>query len=257
MNISEQLVTFNTIVGREIVRFMRIWKQTVLPAGIVSALYFIIFGKVLGEMIDDIKGVQYIDYIVPGVILMSVIQNSYSNVVSSFYSTKYFRSVEELLVSPTPNYIILVGYTVGGMVRGLTVGVVVLLVSLVFTSLKIGNVWVLLSVIFLTSMLFSILGFINAVYAKSFDDISIVPTFILTPLIYLGGVFYQLSALSDFWQKVAVFNPVLYMVNAFRYGFTHASDVSLTTAYLIICLFIFLLFMFGLWLLHRGVGLKS
>lgn len=252
-----QLIAFKTIVTREVTRFMRIWIQTVLPAVVVSALYFVIFGKVLGELIKDINGIRYIDYIIPGIILMSVIQNSYSNVVSSFYSTKYHRSVEEILVSPTPNYIILLGFTAGGVARGIIVGVSVTLTSLVFTELKLFNVWIMLSIVVLTAILFSLAGFINAVYAKNFDDISIVPTFILTPLIYLGGVFYQLDALSRFWQEVAVFNPILYMVNAFRYGFLEKSDVSLIFSYTIIFLFIIVLYLYALRLLNKGIGLKS
>ena len=257
MTLNEQLISFNTIVVREVRRFMRIWIQTILPAAVVSGLYFIIFGKILGTMITDINGIRYIDFIIPGVILMTVIQNSYSNVVSSFYSAKFHNNVEELLISPTPNYVILLGYTAGGVARGVTVGIAVVIVSLVFTTLKIHNIAVLLSVIVLTSVLFSMAGFINAVYAKSFDDISIVPTFVLTPLIYLGGVFYDLNALPPFWQKVAQFNPILYMVNAFRYGFIQATDVSLTASYSIILLFIFALFWYSLWLLKRGTGLRT
>ncbi len=257
MQLKEQVVAFNTIMKKEVIRFMRIWIQTVLPAAIVSALYFIIFGKVLGVMIPDVNNIRFIDYIIPGIILMAVIQNSYSNVVSSFYSAKFQRSIEELLVSPTPNYIILLGFTAGGVARGLMVGMSVILVSFVFTDLKIHNLWVISSVIVLTSILFSMAGFINAVYAKSFDDISIVPTFVLTPLIYLGGVFYPLSALSGFWQNVAQFNPILYMVNAFRYGFLDNTDVTLGAAYAIILLFIVLLFIFSMKLLRDGTGLKS
>lgn len=252
-----QLIAFKTIVTREVTRFMRIWIQTVLPAVVVSALYFVIFGKVLGEIIKDINGIRYIDYIIPGIVLMSVIQNSYSNVVSSFFSSKYHRSVEEILVSPTPNYIILLGFTAGGVARGIIVGVSVTLTSLVFTELKLFNVWIMLSIVVLTAVLFSLAGFINAVYAKNFDDISIVPTFILTPLIYLGGVFYQLDALSGFWQEVAIFNPILYMVNAFRYGFLEKSDVSLVFSYTIIFLFIVVLYLYALRLLNKGIGLKS
>lgn len=257
MQPENQYIAFKTILVREVKRFMRIWIQTVVPAVIVSALYFIIFGKVLGDIIKDIDGINYIDYIIPGVILMTVIQNSYSNVVSSFYSAKYHRSVEELLVSPTPNYIILLGFAMGGLVRGLVVGFAVTLVSLVFTNLHIHNVWIVLAVVVLTSVLFSLAGFINAVFANSFDDISIVPTFVLTPLIYLGGVFYHLSALSEFWQNVAVFNPVLYMINAFRYGFLQSSDVSIVMSFAIISGFIVIFFSVAMFLLNKGIGLKS
>ena len=202
-------------------------------------------------------GFSYMEYIVPGLILMSVITNSYSNVVSSFFSAKFQRHIEEMLISPIPNYIILLGYMSGGVARGLTVGVAVTVVSLFFVDLQVQHIWVTLLVVILTSMLFSLGGLINAIYAKTFDDISIVPTFVLTPLTYLGGVFYTIKLLPEFWQTVSLANPILYMVNAFRYGILGASDIDITVALIIIALFIGGLFVFGLYLLDRGVGVRT
>jgi ABC-2 type transport system permease protein len=256
MKLQQQYVAFKTIAVMEFLRFIRIWLQTVLPPVITIALYFVIFGKLIGEQIGDIDGFSYIDYIVPGLILMSVISNSYANCVSSFFSNKFHHSVEEMLLSPMPNYIILSGYVSGGMLRGIVVGISVTAVSMLFTDLQIHNYLVTISVFILTSILFALAGFINAVYAKNFDDISIVPTFVLTPLTYLGGIFYSINMLPDFWQTLSMANPILYMINAFRYGLLGISDISLGTAFGIILLFITGLFIFALTLLDRGVGLK-
>ncbi len=250
-------VAFQTIVTKEVLRFMRIWVQTVLPPAITTALYFVIFGKLIGSQIGDMEGFRYIDFIVPGLILMSVIANSYSNVVSSFYSSKFQHNIEELLIAPLPNFIILAGYVAGGVARGVVVGVVVTLVSLFFTDLAIHSYAVTLTVFVLTSVLFAIAGFINAVFANTFDDISIIPTFVLTPLTYLGGVFYSISMLPAFWQQVSLANPVLYMVNAFRYGLLGFSDIAMWQAFSIILGFILALGAFAMWLLARGVGIKS
>ena len=250
-------VAFRTIVIKEMLRFLRIWVQTILPPAITMALYFVIFGKLIGAQIGDMEGFRYIDFIVPGLILMSVISNSYANVVSSFYSSKFQHNIEELLIAPIPNFIILAGYVAGGVARGVTVGVVVTVVSLFFTDLRIHDYGVTLTVFVLTSILFAIAGFINAVYANSFDDISIVPTFVLTPLTYLGGVFYSISMLPEFWQQVSLINPVLYMVNAFRYGLLGFSDIAMWQAFLIIVGFILALGTYAMWLLARGVGIKS
>jgi ABC-2 type transport system permease protein len=250
-------VAFMTIVTKEILRFARIWVQTVLPPAITMALYFVIFGKLIGSQIGDMEGFRYIDFIVPGLILMSVISNSYANVVSSFYSSKFQHNIEELLIAPLPNFVILAGYVAGGVARGVVVGVVVTAVSMFFTDLQVHSYGISLAVFVLTSILFATAGFINAVYANSFDDISIVPTFVLTPLTYLGGVFYSISMLPEFWQKVSLANPVLYMVNAFRYGLLGFSDISMWQAFAIILGFIILLGAFAMWLLSRGVGIKS
>ncbi len=249
-------VAFRTILTKEILRFVRIWIQTVLPPVITTILYFIIFGTLIGARIGEMDGVAYIDFIVPGLILMSVITNSYSNVVSSFYSSKFQRHVEELLIAPVPNWIIVAGYVGGGVARGVVVGIAVTVVSLLFTDLSIHSYGWTLTVFVLTSVLFALGGFINAIFANSFDDISIVPTFVLTPLTYLGGVFYSIRLLPEFWQQVSLGNPVLYMVNAFRYGLLGVSDIPMGSALAIILLFIFGLTAFSLYLLKHGVGIK-
>lgn len=250
-------VAFQTLVTKEFLRFSRIWIQTVLPPAITTALYFVIFGTLIGSQIGEMDGFRYVDFIVPGLILMAVISNSYANVVSSFYQAKFQRNVEEMLVAPIPHWVILAGYVTGGLTRGLIVGVLVTLVSLFFSDLTIYSYTVTLGVFILTSVLFSLAGFINAVYANSFDDIAIVPTFVLTPLTYLGGVFYSIKLLPDFWQTVSLANPVLYMINGFRYGLLGVSDIPLATAFYIILGFIVVLFLFALRLLKKGVGIKS
>ena len=250
-------VAFNTILTKEILRFTRIWVQTVLPPMITTMLYYIIFGSLIGERIGEMGGFRYIDFIVPGLILMAVITNSYANVVSSFYSSKFQRHVEELLIAPVPNWVILAGYVGGGVARGMIVGIAVTIVSLFFADLNIHSYTLTLIVFILTSILFALAGFINAVFAKTFDDISIVPTFVLTPLTYLGGVFYSVHLLSAFWQNLSLANPVLYMVNAFRYGLLGVSDIRIGLALTIILLFIASLTMYSLYLLKRGTGLKS
>jgi ABC-2 type transport system permease protein len=256
MNFTQQLVAFNTIMVREFMRFIRIWIQTVVPPAITVALYFIIFGQLIGSQIDDIDGFRYMDYIVPGLILMSVITNAYANVVSSFFSSKFQRSIEEMIVAPIPNYIILAGFVSGGVARGMIVGIAVTGVSLFFSDLQIQSFGISFSVFLLTSILFSLAGFINAVYAKSFDDISIIPTFVLAPLTYLGGIFYSINMLPEFWQNVSLINPILYMINAFRYGLLGVSDIDIVTAFIIIIAFIVLLFTFSLHLLNKGIGIK-
>ena len=257
MYLARYYTAFETILIKEVLRFMRIWVQTVLPPAITTALYFIIFGKLIGEQIGEMDGYRYIDFIVPGLILMSVISNSYANVVSSFYSSKFQRHVEELLISPVPNAVILAGYVGGGVARGIVVGITVTIVSMFFSDWQIHSYAITLLVFFLTSVLFAMAGFINAIYANSFDDISIIPTFVLTPLTYLGGVFYSISMLSEFWQTMSMINPVFYMINAFRYGLLGTSDIPMGIAFTIIIGFIILLTSFSLWLLRKGVGIKS
>lgn len=251
------LVALKTIAWKETYRYLRIWVQTLLPPAITMSLYFVIFGNLIGPRIGPMEGYSYMEFIVPGIIMMSVITNSYSNVVSSFFGAKFQKHIEEILVSPTPNYVILIGYLAGGVGRGLITGLIVTLIATAFADLRIHNLAITISVVFLTSVLFSLGGFINGVFARKFDDIAIVPTFILTPLTYLGGVFYSISLLPDFWRGVSMANPILYMVNAFRYGFLGASDIPIGTAYLLIGVFITLLGGFSLFLLHRGVGLRQ
>lgn len=257
MNARGQYIAFRAILVKEVLRFTRIWVQTVLPPMITTALYFVIFGRLIGSQIGDVHGFQYMQYIVPGLILMSVITNSYANVVSSFYSAKFQHNIEEMLVAPVPNYLIMLGFLGGGLARGMAVGFAVTLVALLFTPIPLYNLWVAISVLILTSILFSLGGLINAIYAKSFDHISIVPTFVLTPLTYLGGVFYSVAMLPPFWQDVSLVNPILYMVNAFRYGLLGVTDVHLGVAYLAIIGFIAGLFMFALYLLNRGHGIRT
>lgn len=257
MTFEEQWVAFSTIVIREITRFARIWTQTILPPVITTSLYFVIFGNLIGSQIGDMRGYKYMDYIVPGLIIMSVITNSYANVVSSFFGSKFQRNIEEMMVSPMPGYLIVLGFVTGGVARGIAVGFVVTLVSLFFSRLQIHHLGVVITVVLLTATLFSLGGFINGVFAKSFDDISIVPTFVLTPLTYLGGVFYTISLLPEFWQNVSLVNPILYMVNAFRYGFLGISDISLITSYFIILVFIVGLFGLSIRLIKTGYGIRT
>ena len=250
-------IALQTILTKEIRRFTRIWVQTLLPPAITMSLYFVIFGNIVGSRIGQMGGFDYMQYIVPGLIMMSVITNSYSNVVSSFYSAKFQRSIEELLVSPVPHHIILTGYVLGGVARGLLVGLIVTILSLFFTHLSLHHLSVIIYSVFLTATLFSIGGFINAVFAKSFDDISIVPTFILTPLTYLGGVFYSIENLSPFFQNVSLFNPIVYMVNAFRYGILGVSDVNVGLSLTMMTALTIGLYFYALRLLSSGRGMKE
>ncbi len=256
MTLKEQYIAFETILIKEILRFARIWVQTIVPPVITMSLYFVIFGNLIGSQIGDMDGFRYIDYIVPGLIMMAVINNSYANVVSSFYGCKFHHHIEEMLVSPLPNYLIILGFVTGGIARGLSVGLAVTLVSMLFTDLQVTNLAVVITIVVLTSAVFALAGLINGVYAKSFDDISIVPTFVLTPLTYLGGVFYTISMLPDFWQGVSRLNPILYMVNAFRYGFLGVSDIGLGPSYAIISIFIVGLYGYAMYLLNTGYGIR-
>ncbi len=257
MTPKQQFIAFKTIAIKEFLRFMRIWVQTVLPPAITTTLYFIIFGSLIGSQIQDMDGFSYMEYIVPGLILMAIITNSYGNVVSSFYGAKFQHNIEEMLISPTPNYIILLGFISGGIARGVVVGAVVTLVSLFFIDLKFENPFIAICVVFLTATLFSLAGFINGVYANNFDHISIVPTFVLTPLTYLGGIFYTIKLLPDFWQTLSLINPILYMVNTFRYGILGVSDIDVTTAFIIIIAFVIALFYWSLRLLKKGTGIRT
>ena len=257
MNNSEKTIAFQTIVIKEILRFSRIWMQTILPPAITTALYFIIFGNLIGSQIGDMDGYSYMDYIVPGLILMAIITNSYSNVVSSFYSAKYQSHIQEMLVAPLPNYIILLGFVAGGVARGVAVGIVVTIVSLFFSDLNIAHLGITLSIAILTATLFSIAGLINGIYANSFDDISIIPTFVLTPLTYLGGIFYSISMLPQFWQNVSLANPIIYMVNGFRYGILGDSDITPYASFALIGIFIVALYLFAIYLLNKGHGIRN
>ena len=257
MNIALNLVAMKTIVRKEVIRVLRIWVQTVVPPAITMTLYFIIFGNLIGRRIGVMDGFDYMQYIAPGLIMMSVITNSYGNVVSSFFGAKFGRHLEEMLIAPMSNATIIIGHVAGGVLRGMLIGLLVTIIALFFTRLEVQHPFITISIVVLSSIVFALAGFINAVFAKKFDDISIVPTFVLTPLTYLGGVFYSISLLPDFWQKVSLANPILYMVNAFRYGILGTSDIDIVVAYAILLVFVVLLFTACLLLLNRGVGIRE
>jgi ABC-2 type transport system permease protein len=251
------LTALYTIVRREIMRILRIWGQTLVPPVITMTLYFLIFGSLIGRRIGEMGGFSYMDFIVPGLVMMSVIQNAYGNISSSFFGAKFGRHIEELLVAPLPPWVILLGYVMGGVLRGLMVGAIVLGVAMFFTTVRIPHPLIMLSTVLLAAVVFSLAGFVNAVYAKKFDDIAIVPTFVLTPLTYLGGVFYSVSLLPDWAERLSYANPILYMVNAFRYGLLGSSDMNLGLAYGVMLTLCLVLAVTGLELLRRGVGLRS
>ena len=252
-----QWVAFNTIFQKEVRRFMRIWMQTLLPPAITMTLYFVVFGQLIGKRVGEMDGVDYMSFIVPGLIMMSVITSAYSNVSSSFFSNKFQHSVEELMVAPVNPLTMLFGYVAGGMARGIGVGIIVTLVSLYFTSLQIHNIWVVILVVVLAATVFSLGGFVNGLLATKFDDVSIVPTFFIAPLTYLGGVFYSISLLPEFWQKVSLLNPILHLVNTFRYGVLGISDINIMVALSMLVVFVVLLTLWSLWLLNKGTGLRK
>jgi ABC-2 type transport system permease protein len=250
-------VALETIVANEVIRFSRIWSQTFLPPVITMTLYFLIFGSFIGAKIGNIDHVTFMQYMAPGLIMMGIITNSYANVVSSFYSLRFQRSIEELLVSPVPNYIILLGFTIGGILRGVIVGILIGFVALFFTHFTMHNYLITITVTILTAALFSLAGFTNAIYARNFDDIQIVPTFILTPLTYLGGVFYSISQLPPIWQQISKANPIVYIVNTFRYGILGTTDVPIISAFIIIIVANVLLYALNLYLLRKGTGIRT
>jgi ABC-2 type transport system permease protein len=257
MNSLEKWIAFHTILVKEVRRYLRIWPQTLLPPAITMTLYFVIFGALIGSRIGEMGGFSYMQFVVPGLIMMAVVTNSYSNVVSSFFGAKFNHSVEELLVSPVPNWIILAGYVTGGVSRGLCVALIVTCLSLFFSELHIQHYALTIAIVILTSVLFALFGFINAVYANNFDDISIIPTFVLTPLTYLGGVFYSMDLLPDFWASVSRLNPLVYVVNGFRYGVLGVSDVNVGFAFGMIVVFTVLAGAFCLHLLNTGKRLRQ
>jgi len=250
-------IGFKTIIIREFGRIVRIWGQTIVPPAVTATLYFIIFGSLIGRRVGQVGGYDYMQFIAPGLIMMSVITNSYGNVVSSFFGAKFGKHLEELLVSPLPNWLIVAGYVGGGMLRGVLVGSVVTLVSLFFTRLAITHVFAIISAVFLTSVVFSLGGLINALFAKNFDHISWFPTFVLTPLTYLGGVFYSITMLPKWAHIISHANPILYMVSAFRYGFLGTSDVDLRLAYGIMVSAAGGMFVLAVALLNRGTGIRD
>lgn len=252
MNIKKQLTAFMTVSEKEVKRILRIWPQTLLPPAITMTLYFVIFGAMIGSRIGEMGGVSYMQFIVPGLIMMAVITNSYSNVVSSFFSTKFHGSIEEMLISPMSKHAILLGFIVGGIFRGLVIGFIVTFLALFFTKISISHFFITVFTVIMTSVLFSLAGMINAVFAKSFDDISIIPSFVLTPLTYLGGVFYAISDLPEFWQKVSLLNPIVYMVNSFRYGVLGHSDVNVMYSLIAIGIFTVFFYVIALKLLSTS-----
>ncbi len=250
-------IAYQTIVIKEVRRFLRIWVQTLVPPVITIALYFVIFGNLIGSRIGRMGGYSYMEFIVPGLIMMAVINNAYANVVSSFFSQKFQKSIEELLVAPVPNYVILLGFVTGGVARGLCVGLIASVISLIFSGVHMYNIFITIIVVLLGSVVFSLGGFINAVYARNFDDISIIPTFVLTPLIYLGGVFYSVDTLPPLARSISQFNPIFYMVNAFRYGILGISDVSIELSMSLLTFLTVVMFTFSLRLLYTGKGLRN
>lgn len=250
-------IALKSIWRKEVTRFLRIWIQTLIPPVITMSLYFIIFGNLIGSRVGDMGGFSYMAFIVPGLIMMSVITNSYTNVCSSFFSSKFQRNIEEILVAPVPTHIIIWGYVGGGVIRGLLTGVLVTVVSLFFVRYEVYSWLFVVFTLLLTSILFSLAGLLNAVFAKSFDDISIIPTFVLTPLTYLGGVFYSITMLPIFWQWVSKLNPIVYMINGFRYGFLGISDVSLVITFSMLILFVSILYFIAWRIIESGRGLRS
>jgi ABC-2 type transport system permease protein len=249
-----------TLASAQVRRILRIWIQTILPPAITTALYFLIFGQLIGSRIGGMpgyEGLTYIEFMVPGLIMLSVITNSYANVASAFYGTKFQKAMEEIIISPMPNWIILIGFLVGGIARGMLVGLVVVLTSLFFVQVTIDNIFLTAISIVLTSILFSILGLLNGIYAKTFDDVSIIPTFVLTPLIYLGGIFYSIDILSSEWQFISQLNPILYIVNFFRFAMLGVSEINPITGMVLILVFTFVFFFIAYSLLLRGVGIKE
>jgi ABC-2 type transport system permease protein len=257
VNLRQQLITLYTLVRKEMSRVTRIWVQTIVPPIITMSLYFLIFGNLIGRRIGQMGGFDYMAYIAPGLIMMAVIQNSYGNVVSSFFGAKFQKHLEEMLVAPMPTYAIIVGHVAGGVLRGLIVGCVVALIALFFTEIRVANLFVTVSVVILTAVVFALGGLINAIFAQKFDDISIIPSFVLAPLTYLGGIFYSITLLPEFAQRLSLFNPILYMVNAFRYGMLGVSDIDIGRAYLIIIVFVVLLFAAATILIDRGIGIRE
>lgn len=260
MNPQQMWISFYTILRKDVVRIVRIWPQTLLPSLVTSVLYFTIFGTVLGSRIGEMQGVDYMAFVVPGLVMLAIVTNAYMNSSFTFFSMKFFsRSIDEILVSPTPPWVMIAGFVTGGIVRGLMVGTLVLLVSLFFTglSLSIASIFIILSFAILTAMLFALAGLVNGIYAKSFDGINLVPTFVITPMVYLGGVFYSIHSLPEIVQLLSKLNPVFYLINGFRYGFLGFADVSLATCVAVLAVLIAILIGINWYLLRTGLGLKQ
>ena len=250
-------IGFKTIVIREYGRIIRIWGQTIVPSVVTAVLYFAIFGSLIGRRVGSMGGFDYKQYLAPGLIMMSVITNSYGNVVASFFGAKFGKHIEEMLVSPLPNWVIVAGYATGGLVRGTLVGVAVTVVSLIFTHLQVQHFAVVVAALLLTSLTFALAGFMNAMFAKNFDQVNWIPAFVLTPLTYFGGVFYSVSLLPDWARSLSYVNPILYMVNAFRFGFLGVSDVDVGAAFALMGTAALTLYAAAVLLMNRGAGIRE
>lgn len=258
MPIEKQFISFYTILRKGVIRIFRIWSQTLLPSVVTSVLYFTIFGNIIGSRIGSLNGVPYILFVVPGLVMLAVVTNSFMDVATTFFMSKFFaRNIDEILVSPTPPVVIIAGFIASGVVRGMLVGTLVMLVSLFFALPSVAHPLVILLFLFLSSLVFALGGLINGIYAKNFDGISIIPTFVLTPLVYLGGVFYSIHSLPPLWQKVSLANPILYIINGFRYGFLGTADVSLLTCVLVLLGLMLVLLGVNWYFLKKGLGLKQ
>jgi ABC-2 type transport system permease protein len=257
MPIKQQFIALITIINKEITRILRIWPQTLIPPVITTSLYFVIFGTYIGSRVGEVQGIPYMSFIMPGLIMLGVINNSYSNVVSSFFGAKFQKFIQEMLVSPTPNWVILLGHACGGVFRGVVIGVIIWMISLFFVPIQIANPLIVVGFIFLTSLLFSLGGLLNGTFARSFDDMFIFPTFVLTPLTYLGGVFYSIKQLPEVWQNVSRLNPILYLVDGFRYGFFGASDINIWLSFGLLIVMIGILFGINWYILNKGIGMKD
>lgn len=253
----KQIVALKKIAHKEITRILRIWMQTLLPPIISTTLYFLIFGRLLGPRIQDIEGFSYIKFIVPGLIMMSILTSSYMNVSSSFFGAKFQRHLEEILVSPTKTYAIIIGYILGGICRGLSIGILVTTISMLFTSISFYNIWIVMSIAILTSIVFALMGLMNGIFAKKIDDVTIIPTFVITPLTYLGGIFYSVSLLPEIWQRITLINPIFYIINTFRYGFLGISDFPIIYSYIMLLVFIFILYTICSVLIEKGAGMRN
>ncbi|MDO8548274.1 MAG: ABC transporter permease [bacterium] len=250
-------VAYYTVVRKDTVRMLRLWQQTFLPSVITTVLYFLVFGTFIGSQLPPIEGFNYIQFIVPGLVMMQVIMNAYSNTSTALFMAKFMHNLDEMIVSPMPEWVIIAGYVTAGIIRGLIIGILVLITALFFTHLTVYSVFAVLAAFILTCVLFSLAGFLNAMFAESFDSIAIVPTFVLTPLTFLGGVFYSISQFPEFWQNVSLANPILYMVNIFRYGFLGVTDVNLALAFTVLISLTIIFLALILWLFKKGIGLKN
>ena len=255
--IRQQWIALKTIVTIEIIRFMRVWTQALMPPVVTIVLYFLVFGHFIGPHLRDDYGVSYMEFIVPGLVMMAIVMNAYNNTAFSFFMVRFQRSIEEMLVSPVDNNTLLLGYAIGGMARGLLTGIIVIFASFLFTHTLPNNSWIVLLSAILASLLFSLAGFTNAIFSKTFDDISTIPTFILTPLIYLGGVFYSISQLPRVWQTIAYFNPITYMVSMFRYGFLGIESTNFAMSVCTLMALIIALYAYNIHLLNKGVGIRT